>query len=71
LGIEFSQPSRQAACLAGELFRKYRDAGGPRSHLVPDFLVAAHAMIDCDRIATSDRGYLRRYFPTLEILTPS
>ncbi len=68
LGIEFSPASRAASCMAGKIFREYRDAGGPRNHLVPDFLVAAHAMVDCDRLVTADRGYLRRYFPALSIL---
>jgi predicted nucleic acid-binding protein len=70
LGIEFSPASREASCVAGRIFRSYRDAGGPRNHLIPDFLVAAHAMVDCDRLATADRGYLRRYFPALPIVTP-
>lgn len=37
--------------------------------LIPDFLIAAHAQIDCDRLAAADRGYLRRYFPDLPVLT--
>ncbi len=71
LGIEFSPASRKASCVAGKIFRGYRDAGGTRKHLIPDFLVAAHAMVDCDRLATSDRGYLRHYFPALSILGPA
>jgi predicted nucleic acid-binding protein len=70
LGIQFSAPSIEACRMAGRIFRDYRDGGGPRRHLVPDFLVAAHAMVDCDRIATADRGYLRRYFPKLRVLGP-
>lgn len=38
------------------------------SVLIPDFLIAAHAQIDCDRLAAADRGYLRRYFPELSLL---
>jgi len=70
LGIGYSSPSQEASCLAGRLFRTYRDAGGPRSHLIPDFLIAAHASMDCDRLATTDRGYLRKYFPTLPLFGP-
>jgi len=33
------------------------------SVLIPDFLIAAHAQVDCDRLAAADRGYLRRYLP--------
>jgi len=70
LGVEFAPASQQAACRAGEIFRSYRDAGGPREHLIPDFLIAAHAAEDCDRLASPDRGYLREYFPGLSLLAP-
>jgi len=70
LGVRMVSISLEASCLAGSTFRKYRDAGGPREHLIPDFLVAAHARIDCDTLAAADRGYFRRYFRDLKILRP-
>ena len=70
LGVEYRPLSMEAACRAGETFRAYRNQGGPRPHLLPDFLIAAHAEIDADRLATLDRGYLRRYFPKLRLLHP-
>jgi len=68
MGLQLSSISLDAACEAGRVFRAYRDAGGPREFLIPDFLIAAHAQIDCDRLAAADRGYLRRYFPNLTLL---
>jgi len=68
LGIVFSPTSLDAARLAGRIFRAYRRKGGPREHLVPDFLIGAHAQRQADQIAAIDRGYLRRYFPRLWIL---
>jgi hypothetical protein len=38
--------------------------------LIPDFLIGAHACEQADCLAARDRGYLRRYFPQLRILTP-
>jgi hypothetical protein len=66
--IGYSPISIEAACLAGRIFRSYRREGGPREHLVPDFLVGAHAVRQADQLAAVDRGYLRRYFPRLRVV---
>ena len=71
LAIIFSPTSLDSARCAGRIFRAYRREGGPREHLVPDFLVGAHAQQQADRIAAIDRGYLRRYFPRLRVLKPA
>jgi predicted nucleic acid-binding protein len=68
LGIACDPISNQAAYLAGQTFLEYRRCGGPREHLIPDFLIAAHASVQADRLAAIDRGYLRRYFPRLALL---
>jgi predicted nucleic acid-binding protein len=68
----FYEPIEAAsAYLAGQIFLRYRREGGPRQHLIPDFLIAAHAKMQAHRLAAIDRGYLRTYFPTLPLLTPS
>ena len=68
LQLDYDPILPEAAHLAGRIFRAYRQAGGPRDHLLPDFLVAAHARVQADRMAAVDRGYLRRYFPDLVLL---
>ena len=70
LGIEYDSIAPASAFAAGVIFRSYRQEGGPRKYLIPDFLVGAHALHQAGCLAARDRGYLRRYFPKLRILTP-
>ncbi len=69
LGARLDPIGPEAAWLAGQMFRSYRAAGGPRERLIPDFLIAAHAQVQADRLAAIDRGYLRTYFPDLQLVS--
>jgi predicted nucleic acid-binding protein len=70
LELRYSSLTEEASMLAGKIFRDYRKEGGPRTTILPDFLVAAHAAIQADSLATEDRGYLRAYFPAIQLLSP-
>jgi predicted nucleic acid-binding protein len=71
LKIAYDLITPATAYLAGQIFLRYRRTGGPRKHLIPDFLIAAHACVQADRLAAIDRGYLRTYFPSLKLLAPA
>jgi predicted nucleic acid-binding protein len=68
LGATFLALNHEAAREAGRIFAVYRRSGGPREYLIPDFLMAAHALLQSDQLAALDRGYLRAYFPKLKML---
>ena len=70
LGIAFRPISPQAAFHAGHTFRRYRDAGGSRTRMIADFLVAAHALVQADGLMAMDRGYHRTIFHELKIIEP-
>ncbi len=59
-----------AAFAAGRAFRVYREAGGRRDRVLPDFLIGAHAAIRGYSILTRDAGGYRAYFPGVELITP-
>jgi hypothetical protein len=71
LGIDFSPIGAGAAVAAGVSWRSYRRSGGPRTRLIADFFVGAHAKLQADRLLTRDRGFYRTYFKELRILDPS
>lgn len=56
---------------AGQLWKSYRRAGGSRSRIVTDFIVAAHALVHADALITRDDGFFRRYFTDLKIVAPA
>jgi predicted nucleic acid-binding protein len=70
-GIRFDPFDEACADLAGDLWRAYRRAGGRREHLVPDFLVGAHAKVRADRLLARDRGFYRRRFAGLTVIDPT
>jgi predicted nucleic acid-binding protein len=69
-GIGFDALDEACADLAGDLWRTYRRAGGTRQHLIPDFLIAAHASTRAAQLLARDRGFFRTYFSGLVVVEP-
>jgi len=71
IGIDLVSLDREALAVAGRIWRTYRDQGGSRQRIIPDFLIGAHARKTADRLITRDRGFFRRWFEGLEVVDPS
>jgi predicted nucleic acid-binding protein len=75
-GIRFSPTESRAAVRAGEMQRRYKQRlkaegrvlASPRT--VPDFLIGAHALLQCSGLITRDAGFFRDYFKGLKVIVP-
>jgi predicted nucleic acid-binding protein len=63
--------TRSACDLAARAWKKYREAGGPRERILPDFLVGGHAEARTSRLLSRDRGFYRKYFPRIVLIDPA
>jgi predicted nucleic acid-binding protein len=59
-----------AAFLAAKAFLNYRRRGGSRTAPIADFYIGAHAAVARYKILTRDPRRFRRYFPTVELISP-
>ena len=66
VGATLSPIDSAIAYEAGERWMRYRRAGGPRTRIVADFLIGAHAAAAADRFLTRDRGFYASYFAELK-----
>jgi predicted nucleic acid-binding protein len=66
------EPVEQAtAYLAAQFFWQDRLRGGSRTRILPDFLIAAHAQLNADRILTRDKRFFSDTFPRLKAVSPA
>jgi predicted nucleic acid-binding protein len=76
MGMCYLPVERKAAIRAGEMQRRYKqrlrtlgkDVAIQRT--VPDFIVGAHALLQCSALITRDAGFFRDYFKGLKVIVP-
>ena len=62
---------RPSLFLAGKAFKRYRERGGSRPGVLPDFFIGAHAAVMSWPLLTRDTGRYATYFPTLTLISPA
>lgn len=70
LGVEILHVSKQAAQQAAHAFRAYRQRGGTKNGVLPDFFIGAHALAEDYQLLTRDAGRYQTYFPKLQLICP-
>lgn len=56
---------------AAAAFLEYKNLKGTREHLIPDFLIGAHALYYTKSILTTNPRDFFNYIPNLNVLTPT
>jgi len=59
-----------AAFLAGQAFKVYRQWQGSKTSPMPDFYIGAHALVANMHLLTRDSARYRSYFPRLTLISP-
>jgi predicted nucleic acid-binding protein len=70
IGIHYLPTVEPAAVRAGFMQRRFRDRGGRHGRVAADFLVGAHALMQCDALITRDAAFFRDYFKGLKLIVP-
>jgi predicted nucleic acid-binding protein len=75
MGIGYSATEAKAAIRAGEMQRRFRQRSGmppgARLRSASDFIIGAHALLQCNALITHDEDFFRDYFKGLKIIVPS
>lgn len=70
LNIQMLELPRSAARLAGLAFKEYRQRGGTKTGVLPDFFIGAHAQAEGHKLLTRDAGRYKSYFPKIKLICP-
>lgn len=70
MSIRFDPLEAKSALRAGEMQRRYRQRGSGAVRTIPDFLIGAHALMQCDGLITRDDRFFRDYFKGLKLIVP-
>lgn len=71
MSIRFSPLEAKSALRAGEMQRRFRQRAGIGERAIPDFLIGAHALLQCNGLITRDDGFFRSYFKGLKLIVPT
>ena len=71
MGVHYSAIEAKSALRAGEMQRRSWQRGDKSGRAARDFLVGAHALLQCNGLITRDDTFFRTYFKGLKLIVPS
>src|SRR5690606_41781280 len=69
MGVDFNALEAKSALRAGEMHRRHRQRSGD-TRRIDDFMVGAHALLQCDGLITWNDTFYRDYFKGLKLIVP-
>ncbi|GHB94044.1 type II toxin-antitoxin system VapC family toxin [Thermomonas carbonis] len=69
MGVHYNAVESKSALRAGEMQRRQRQRSG-EARPIADFLIGAHALLQCDALITYDTAFHRDYFKGLKLIAP-
>ena len=70
-GIQISEISTNAALAAAQAFLHYRQRGGSKTGVLPDFFIGAQAQAEGWTLLTRDGARYKTYFPDIKLICPA
>ncbi|MEG1681274.1 MAG: type II toxin-antitoxin system VapC family toxin [Stenotrophomonas sp.] len=69
MGVHFTPLEATSALRAGEMHRRHRQRSGDNRR-IDDFMIGAHALLQCDGLITWNDTFYRDYFKGLKLIVP-
>lgn len=69
MGVHYSAVEAKSALRAGEMQRRQRQRTG-EPHPISEFMIGAHALLQCDALIAFDADFYRDYFKGLKLIVP-
>lgn len=69
MGVHYSAVEAKSALRAGEMQRRQRQRAGEHRP-ISEFLIGAHALLQCDALIAFDADFYRDYFKGLKLIVP-
>ena len=71
MAIQIPAISTTAALAAAQAFLQYRQRGGSKTGVLPDFFIGAQAQAEGWTLLTRDAARYKTYFPEIQLICPA